>query len=108
MKSIITLVLSTLSFIALASTTTGYVNHFVVHHDGDNLHKFDVALDGTAPNQPTECNNGYYSGDLTTEAGKAHYSMLLSAVMANREVKIDGQSSCFHGREKVRNVHIKF
>jgi len=108
MKSIFALVLSTLSFIALAGSTTGYVNHFVAHHDGDKFHKFDVALDGTAPNQPSVYNNGTYSGDLTTEAGKAHYSILLSAAMANREVKIDGQSSCFHDREEVRNVHIKF
>jgi len=94
--------------LSFAGTATGLIDKFVVHHNGSDLHKYDVSLNGNAKDQPAECNNHEFWGDLTTEAGRAQYSMLLAAVMAGRSVQIDGQSSCFHGREAIRNVRLIF
>lgn len=103
-------VASFLPLTAMASSAVGLVEHLVVHHDGADLHKFDVTLKNPTTDQPEACDSGSYSANLTTESGRAQYSMLLAAAMANQPVEIVGQASCFQGstREALRNVHLRY
>jgi hypothetical protein len=108
LKKLFITALLLLPIFSFAGSATGLIDKFVVHYNGSDIHKYDVSLKGNAIDQPSECNNHEFWGDLTTEAGRAQYSLLLAAVMAERSVQIDGQSTCFQGREAIRNVRLIF
>ena len=90
------------------SEVRGKVTYFQVHKhptDGSNNgQRFIVKLE-TSP--PTMCGeSGYWTGTLDTEGGRAIYSAVLSAAMADKAIILQGNSenTCLAGNMLIRNV----
>ncbi len=86
----------------------GTVDQLVVHWNGSDISKFDISLTGETVDPTSECDTGRFSGDLTSEAGKAQYSLILSAHVSGQRLHITGQGSCGFGNELLRNVVLLF
>ncbi|WP_444893536.1 hypothetical protein ACJJIW_19570 [Microbulbifer sp. JMSA004] len=90
----------------------GEINFLQVHKtpesDSSSGNRFIVKLDGGMSEDT--CGGGQWTGYLTSEAGAAQYSMLLSSVMAGKEVKIEGNSNviCEGTSTLIRNVYLVF
>ena len=100
----------TMAFAEVAvSGVKGKVNYFQVHKDPTDAsnegQRFIVSLDTTQP--VTICGeNGYWTGTLDTEGGRAIYSAVLSAAMADKAIILQGNSenTCLAGNMLIRNV----
>lgn len=91
------------------SEVKGKVNYFQVHKDPTDAsnegQRFIVSLD--TPQPVTICGeSGYWTGTLDTEGGKAIYSAVLSAAMADKAIILQGNSenTCLAGNMLIRNV----
>ena len=89
MKKIITTLSTILSFSVLANpgswTPSNEINQIIIEN-GIAL----IMMDGGVPSSyiPPSCNQPYNQADLSTEHGKAVYSLALSAKMANKKVSL--------------------
>ena len=91
------------------SEIRGKVNYFQVHKEPTDTsnagQRFIVSLD--APQPVTICGeSGYWTGTLDTEGGRAIYSAVLSAAMADKAIILQGNSenTCLAGNMLIRNV----
>lgn len=91
------------------SEIRGKVNYFQVHKDPTDVsnsgQRFIVSLD--TPQLVTICGeSGYWTGTLDTEGGRAIYSAILSAAMADKEIVLQGnaENTCLAGNMLIRNV----
>lgn len=74
----------------------------------DSGNRFIVSLNGGISEDP--CGGDQWSGYLTSETGSAQYSMLLSAAISGKEVKIEGNANfkCEGQAMLIRNVYLVF
>lgn len=91
-----------------AGNQSGLITKLLVHYPGSGAGKFDIALDGPrAGTLPAGCDTIIeWTGDLTSQAAQAQYSMLLAARIAGKRVQIDGADSCMGGREIILNTRL--
>ena len=74
----------------------------------DSGNRFIVSLNGEISENP--CGGDQWSGYLTSETGNAQYSMLLSAAISGKEVKIEGNANfkCEGKAMLIRNIYLLF
>ncbi|ELU8561386.1 hypothetical protein SD467_001312 [Vibrio parahaemolyticus] len=91
------------------SEIRGKVNYLQVHKDPTDAsnkgQRFIVNLD--SQDSVITCGeSGYWTGTLDTEGGRAIYSAVLSAAMADKEIVLQGNSenTCLSGNMLIRNV----
>ncbi|WP_444894450.1 hypothetical protein ACJJIE_09705 [Microbulbifer sp. TRSA001] len=82
--------------------------HKTPDSNSDSGNRFIVKLDGGMSEDV--CGGGQWTGYLTSDAGNAQYSILLSSAVAGKEVKIEGSSNaiCEGTSTLIRNVYLVF
>ncbi|MDG2642633.1 hypothetical protein HL669_23355 [Vibrio parahaemolyticus] len=88
---------------------TGKISYFQVHKNPTDVsnsgQRFIVRLDSEISSN--KCGNSdSWTGTLDTDAGKAIYSAILSAAMADRPIMLQGtgENVCLDGNMLIRNV----
>lgn len=102
----IVLILCFLSNLSLASTEQGVIKRILVNKQNPNV--VYMIVDGNNEGKPSCSTNTWeWSLDISTEIGKAQYSLALASHMANKTVFIQGESTCtlFSAGEDVRYIH---
>ena len=83
--------------IASAGQVTGTVKEIIVRAE-DGLHYF--YMNGTATDKPACATNSYWMiKDENSAAGKAQFSMLLTAYVTGKIIKVTGSNSCTRWRD---------
>ncbi len=108
-NTLVALVMAILCSAAFAGWQSGKVERLLVHDNDAGLEKFDVKLTQTSASQMTWCDPiEEWAALLDNEASKAQYSLLLSAMMAGKEIRLhsDSTTNCHGERNRIRNVEI--
>ncbi len=90
----------------------GKITHLQIHKNPTNTtntgQRFIVNLDSSISSN--ECGRDSWTGTLDTEAGKAIYSTVLAAAMAEKRILINGTSSttCLGEAMLIRNVLVVY
>jgi hypothetical protein len=87
---------------------TGYITKLLVNHDYSAKSERVIVGLGSNLEEGFCSDTSYWEINLSTEAEKAQYSMLLASYMAGKQVKIWGQpyESCISNHERIRNVEV--
>ncbi|MGR6871046.1 hypothetical protein ACU6U9_01770 [Pseudomonas sp. HK3] len=93
MKKLVLLIAMLTPFFSSASEVDSTISYVRVDDNGHGLIQFTNAIIG-----PSDCTHpawrGHYSFDLKTEAGRAIYSLALTAHASNKKIKAYGKGQC--------------
>lgn len=104
-KTVLTLILLSISNYAASGSQSGKVKDIVVRNDG--LHWF--ILDGTRHDMPPCAKFSYWMiEDEKSDYGKSQFSMLLTAYLSNSTISVAGTGTCSRWRDGESVKSIKF
>lgn len=100
------LFLIVMACISNASTQTGYISTILVRDDG--LHWIYVTGERTEKPQCSVNHSYWMIKDEASNYGQSQFALLISAMMANKKVKITGDGSCtrWGDGEDIRTVQV--